>query len=415
MGLGFKTIRQEQDPNGGRVDINYNFSLLSGVTSINLTGFTSGGTTFDITSGSSANGLITLTTSGGNDINISVPKVSNRVISGFTAASTGDTLQIIVSGGSYALDGTEYTISSATTLNITSGLTQEDRIDAILGNSSPGIYILSGTPGANPTFPTIPDSDVLITYISVPGQGAQGVFNGDREVKRSGLPAVNAGGTTLEEWVENYFFPFIPATLAINSHSLQEIGSTYSPSITYNITLNDETTVTAGRILNVTSGSTIYAVPSPAADDTFAAADVTTDNTWRNEADVDNNGSPETIQSSSSSVSFIYPWFYGMDADASLSGTDVYSNLTKSLQNQGTKTPTFNGSDEFIYIFTPASWADIDTITDQNGFNVTASFDGPTLTNVASSGLDNDYSLDFKMYKTQTVTTVNSGTYTITF
>ena len=32
-------------------------------------------------------------------------------------------------------------------------------------------------------------------------------FNGNRTVTRSGLPNINAGGTTMTDWINNYFFP----------------------------------------------------------------------------------------------------------------------------------------------------------------------------------------------------------------
>lgn len=413
MGLGFKIIDPHDDPNQGRNEINYNFSILTGITSLNLTGFTSGGSTFDIVSGTSENGLLTLITSGGGNVNIVIPKVSSRIISGFSSSySTGSTLDVTFSGGSYAINGIEYTISTATTLSLTSGLTDYDRYDAIVANTSSGISILSGTAAQNPIYPIVPDTQALLAYVSIPGQTTQQAFNGNRTVKRSGLPAINAGGDTLSAWVESYFFPFIPATVSINSSSLREVGNQLTPSITYTLTVNDETIVNARRIINVTSGTT---VANPAVNSTaYTASAIISNNTWRNEADVDNNGSPGTITSSNSSVSFIYPFFYGMDDDAALTGNDLYTSLTKSVANEGTKSVSLNGTDKYIYFVVPTTWDALSKVVDPNGFDVTSAFESSTRS-VTSSGLFTNYTEDFTVYRTSTLTEVNSGTFQFQF
>lgn len=403
MALSFQVIQPSDDPNGGRVKINYNFSLLT-----NANGLSD----FDIVSGEVSDNTLRLRTQGGDDIDIVLPQSGNRVISGFNSTYTDET-HIDIELGSYVINGLTYTTSGTINLEVTP-ITLYGRIDAIVGDSNSQLSILQGTENKNPIAPTIPEDKVLISYIFFATQDLN--FNGNRTVKRANLPAINAGGTTLIEWVENYFFPFIPATLSINTHSLKEIGTTYTPTINYNITLNDETIVTSGKIIDVTDSNTIiYNVPTPSANASFVASTVTTNNTWKNEAVVDNNGSPTTIVSNNSSVSFIYPWFYGMSADSNLSGTDAYTGLTKSLQTQSDKSVTFNDTSKYIYIFTPSTWGNITEIKDQNGFNVTSSFSGPTLTNVTSIGLDTNYSLNFKMYKTQTVTTVNNKVFTIKF
>ena len=362
MGLGFRIIEPPQTPNEGRVDINYNFSLLSGVTAINLTGLTSGVSTFDIVSGTSENGLLSLVTDGGSAINIVIPTVSNRVVSGFSSSYTSD-FELNVEVGTYNINNTSYT-TSETNLTIASSEVF-DRLDAIVGDSSSGVTVISGTSSKNPTTPVIPDDKVLISYVNIPGQTSQQVFNGDRAVKRPGLPSVNAGGTTVSEWIDNYFFPFLPATLSINSFSLQEVGTTYNPTITYTIDLNDETVVTERRIIDVTNSNAVVNNPLNNSA-SFGANPVTTNNTWRNEADVDNDGSPTTIVSSISTVSFIYPWLYGK-----FSAPGVAAGVNRPSANQslidsaigvlvansaGTITAPFNSSsNDYLWFATPAT------------------------------------------------------------
>jgi len=364
MGLGFRIIQPPQTPNEGRADINYNFALLSGVTSINLTGLTSGASTFDITSGTSENGTLTLITSGGSTINIAIPTVSNRVLNGFeTAYAIDNNFELTVSAGTYNINDTTYT-APETVLNLVSNDAEHDRLDVIVGDELSAVTIISGTAAQNPVAPVVSEDKVLISYINIPGQTSQQIFNGNRTVKRSGLPNINAGGETVMDWLENYFFPFIPSTLSINSHSLKEIGTTYSPNIDFILTLNDETTVTGRRVIDVTDSNTV--VYNPATNnETFNAVNVTTDNTWKNEADVDNNGSPTTISSSNSTVSFIYPWFYGTVASggapsgSNRPGSDqaLINSGTKSVSNSnGTLTVSYNStSDDYIWFAIPST------------------------------------------------------------
>lgn len=220
-------------------------------------------------------------------------------------------------------------------------------------------------------------------------------FNGNRTIKRSGIPNVNVGTTTnVADFLEQFFFPFIPATLSLNGFSLYEVGNVVTPTLTGTLALNDETVVNSrivqmnGSDTDVFTGTSISKVMPSA----------TTNTTYRLKANVANNGSAIDIYSSTQTLSFIYPFFYGCNANASLTGSDVYSVLTKSITNKANKSITYSGTDTYLYFAYPASYGNIVKVMDPNNFDVTSAFT-KSVVNVSSSGLTNNWSLDYNVYR----------------
>lgn len=236
-------------------------------------------------------------------------------------------------------------------------------------------------------------------------------FNGNRTVKRSGIPNVNVGTTTnVLDFINAYFFPFIPSTLSISGASTYEIGSSQNITITINITENDETSITNGQLNDITN--TIL-LKSFTTDDSYIDTGVTTNKSYKAQMDTDNNGSPTTVYSNTINASFIYPYFYGMSSNGSLSGTTLYGALTKVISGEGTKTLNFNDSDKYMYLITPSTWNDVSLIYDPNSFVVTDSFTQSTVS-ITSTGLSSNYTQNFKMYRSNTLTTTN-GNFTFHF
>lgn len=234
-------------------------------------------------------------------------------------------------------------------------------------------------------------------------------FNGDRVIKRSGLPAINVGTTTtLKDYMEAFLFPFVPATLSLNSLSTYEVGTLQTPTLVGTLTLNDETVVNSRLIL-------INSVES----DTFTGTSInktmpaiTTNTTYQLKCNVGNNGTATDITSTLRSTSFIYPFFYGGNVASGLTGTSLYSGTTKLLATKSNKTVTLTGNDVYFYFAYPASYGDLTKIIDPNNFDVTSSFTKSTAT-VASTGLYNDWSLSYNIY--QTGLTSASGSFQFQF
>jgi hypothetical protein len=65
-------------------------------------------------------------------------------------------------------------------------------------------------------------------------------FNGNRTITRSGWPAVNAGGTTIKDWLENLGFPAVPpgASISFVGGSTRQFGAPVAVTINWTVTKN---------------------------------------------------------------------------------------------------------------------------------------------------------------------------------
>lgn len=241
-------------------------------------------------------------------------------------------------------------------------------------------------------------------------------FNGNRAVKRAGLPLINAGGTDLQTWVENYFFPFVPATITCTSAtSIVEAGSTTSITVSGVTTANDETIFSIG-VLNRN-------LPLPVSLLTFFGAALNYSHVYSYSPLVSevlqfqatqltgNNGSPLLIYSPLKNINAVYTYLYGVSAnDYSGGGNPAYTGLTKLIQVQGSKTISLTGTNGYIYFAYPASYGNLTSIIDQNGFDVTPSFTKYTA-NITSSGLPNNYTISYFIYKLNSTTSPAAWSY----
>lgn len=62
------------------------------------------------------------------------------------------------------------------------------------------------------------------------------VFNSVRTTTRSGIPAVNVGGTTIQQFLEGYFFPSVPPTLAITGGGTRMFGNNSGLTLNWTVT-----------------------------------------------------------------------------------------------------------------------------------------------------------------------------------
>lgn len=239
-------------------------------------------------------------------------------------------------------------------------------------------------------------------------------FDGNRTVKRSGIPNVNVGGSSLTEFLNNYFFPFIPATISLSALAVvYEQGTANNVTVAGSVTGNDETSFSDAEVISPSDGDAVV--------DTFTAqvgnfsiidSGVSAYKTYRARINVGGDGTPGTILSALKIVEFIHPFFWGMN-ELDLAGDDIYNLLTKSVTKQSTKVVLLNGSAKHIYFCYPESYPDLTSIKDQNGYEVLDSFT-QSLVTVESSGLSVDWTLSYKVYKTP-LTTANNAQFIFTF
>ena len=239
-------------------------------------------------------------------------------------------------------------------------------------------------------------------------------FNGSRMVKRSGLPAVNAGGATITEWLNNYFFPFLPATVTLNGLSTYQYGTSNDVTLTGAVVLNDETTVYERRVYDVTSASTLLGTVASNAV-SYTVPSVVANRSFKVDVDVAGNGTPGTISSPVRSVSFVYPFLYGMTTAATPTGSELYTTLTKLVEIKASKTVSLTGSSAYIYFAYPDTYGQLTAVYDQNGFDTLASFTTYQISVVASGLNYNNWTTTYRVYRSTSLTAVATKPFVFTF
>lgn len=81
-----------------------------------------------------------------------------------------------------------------------------------------------------------------------------------------------------------------------------------------------------------------------------------------------------TVSKNSSSFTFVYPIYYGsLSNNSNITETEI-KTLTKSVSVKGTKTYSYNLSNQIAVIAYPKSYGSLTLIKDSNGYDLTESF-----------------------------------------
>jgi len=140
-----------------------------------------------VTGGTQTNGILTLNQYDGNVLTIPTASVANEVIyGGEYAIFSGNSLQVIVQPVTYNCDGVTYSITSATTLNISAGDPSLPRIDIIVGETLSNLEIIEGTPSATPVAEQITNVQTKVGLIYVDPN------------------ASSSGGTSVVQFVQSF-------------------------------------------------------------------------------------------------------------------------------------------------------------------------------------------------------------------
>jgi hypothetical protein len=241
-------------------------------------------------------------------------------------------------------------------------------------------------------------------------------FDGNRPISRNdpNFFGINVGGNNMTDFLTNFFFPFLSATVAINSVGPYfEIGTSQNITINASVTVNQETIFGSGSILK--DGLIVLNSATPTAGFSYADTGVTTYHSYIAKVQTDNNGSPTLIQSSTQTATFIYPYFYGTSTNPALSGTTLYTTLTKVVAPLGN--PQLNSIAEvtatYLYFAFPATHADAIDALDPNLFHVLTAYNKTTVS-VTSVGLVSNWTTNYTVYRWSTIANFK-GTYTYTF
>jgi len=235
-------------------------------------------------------------------------------------------------------------------------------------------------------------------------------FNGNRSITRSPHEGINVGTNNVVNFLDAFFFPFVSATLSINSTTLYyETGSSQNIAVNGSITANSETVFGSGSVRK--GGFDWYTFTSASSYSTTETG-VSSSRTYQTAMQVGNNGSPTLMFSTAKSVSFIFPYLWGMSTTAGLADTALYNGMsTKVIETEQTQADSLVGTSTYIYFAFPATFNSLSSIKDPSNFEVLSSFEYSASVPVTSSGLTNNWMALYKVYRLSLQANPN-GTYT---
>ena len=210
--------------------------------------------------------------------------------------------------------------------------------------------------------------------------------------------------------IQNYLF-FVPAKAYITTTPTYfSVGKSTSIAVRCTIDPGDETTFNSRELYRGTTLLTTYSNLDFTYTDTLLNTTTTTTQ-YRNLVDVNNNGVDTTIVASGTTSS-VYPILWTTTSD-SLDGSTLYNGTTKIIRPKENTNITLSGTGVYTYFAYDSSYPDLLAVLDPNGFNIINGFT-KTLVNVVSSGLDSNWTKEYKMYKFNTLSEFN-GQYKFLF
>ena len=210
--------------------------------------------------------------------------------------------------------------------------------------------------------------------------------------------------------IQNYLF-FVPAKAYITTTPTYfSVGKSTSIAVRCTIDPGDETTFNSRELYKGTNLLTTYSTLDFTYNDTLLNTTPTTTQ-YRNLVDVNNNGVDTTLVASNSVYS-VYPMLWATTSNI-LDGSTLYAASTKILRPKENTTLTLSGSGVYSYFAYDSSYPDLLAVLDPNGFNIISGY-AKTLVNVVSSGLDSNWTKEYKMYKFNTISEFN-GQYKFLF
>jgi hypothetical protein len=205
-------------------------------------------------------------------------------------------------------------------------------------------------------------------------------FNGNRNIKRSTFPYnLNVGGTNVVDFLENAFFPPVPAEISLNDYAIKDSNSSYAIQIIGNISQNNEArTLGALKASIASTNEEVLFIPSPSYGDfNYTSTKVVSSDTTINVSVFLSDGTTTSTISASKDIDFEYPFYYATgDSNSSLNNilyidADPASGLNpgviKKLETKSDKTIFFTPTGNFMYAIFPTSWGILTSIKDQNG------------------------------------------------
>jgi hypothetical protein len=292
-------------------------------------------------------------------------------------------------------------------------------------SATPPIYSSGGTSPVISESKADASTDGYLASTDFIALAAKNTYNGNRTIKRTSWPTGNVGGATVQEFLDNVFFPFVAATISCNlSGSSYMVGTSQTVTISGSTTVNDETSFSAGKVVRSSPAVDPYWLMSPGGITSYSLTRTFAPKWDSVGSQTETYYAKQTtghgdIQSSSRTISSYLPYLYGTSATDYSSGSGVWAagDLTHSAAApSATQTVTFNAATpKYFYFMYPASnppnYAALYQILDGSLFDVTASFDVTTV-NITTTGLTNNWTVSYRIYKSHALATVSSAVYT---
>jgi len=204
-------------------------------------------------------------------------------------------------------------------------------------------------------------------------------------------------------------------TLALDPNSITEIGNVLDITLNMNLTKGRDD-VTASVI---TSDPTLDAAYQSILDlaglnaggvsgRSIVASGVLASTTYT--VNISDEATPVVKDTESKTITFVYPFF---DGSTVADTVDPYSGLNKRISTKSNKSVAYDADDNYFWFCYPASYGDLSSIKDQNGFEVIDSFTRIDQ-NVLSSSLTNNWDIPYYCYRTTDITDIH-GTFTFNF
>ena len=326
----------------------------------------------------------------------------------FTVNNTQPDQTVSITGAGINVTTGTYPNFTITGTEVDGSVTNEIELPTQTGNS--GKYLT--TNGTSPSWATVTSMDSL--------------YNGNRAISRVPTIGTNMAATTFRQWLDWWYIANYQQP-SINLNTLAtpvEVGTSTAYTLSGSTTNPCSFTLSSGTVNGNSFGAaTSFSYSYTHAPTSAGTTTMTASQSWSQTGTTCATGTPTSGSiSSARSISNVYPVLYGMSATDFSSVAITYADWTvsgspndqfKRVVTEGNQSSmAMTGTNEYIYIIIPKSWSDwtVSSIVDHNGFNVTSSFTGYDI-NITSTGLVNNWTQAYRLYKLNSLTTASGFNY----
>jgi len=210
----------------------------------------------------------------------------------------------------------------------------------------------------------------VLTYVGAgkikltPAGSGVANFDSSRATTRSGIPAVNVGGSTVNQFLEGYFFPSVPPTVSMSGGGTRQFGNNAGLTLNWTVTrrTNPLTSITVnGSSVDPTAFTGLSQNSSVSSGTSATIAVPNTNQTYNMNATTSSENVP-----ASTSVNFSHKrFFYGDnvnligDTDANITANVLLHEVGSESEFSGTRVKSSFAktlSSQFFYYVIPSSF-----------------------------------------------------------